>query len=357
VIIILFFLLLLTPILASLAISPNAANAATTLTFGNTSVGSSTNYISTYKDSSKYNLSNPAIIQSITVYFATSRFSAKTAIYSDVNGAPGILLCQSGSQYIRSAGWTKFYLSQKTLSAGTYWLVVITNDRGAQGRISYSGVGVSHVEKKTGVQYSSEFTNSFGTTSSSDAGSASIYASYIPTSNPSPTPTLTPSPTPTPTPEPTPSPTPKPTTTPTSTPSPISTPSATATPKPSATSTPTPTPSSSPAPTTQIGTYSDAGCTTKYASINWGQLTPGTTKTITLYVRNEGSQPATLSKALTNLNPANLSNYLTLNWNYVTQTINPSAVFTLTLSLKVAANATTINNFSFDTIITATSTS
>ena len=81
----------------------------------------------------------------------------------------------------------------------------------------------------------------------------------------------------------------------------------------------------------------------------------GSTKTITIYVRNEGNQGVVLSKALNNWNPTTLSNYIALSWNYANQVINPSATLTVTLSLNVATNTPATSNFSFDTIITAMS--
>jgi hypothetical protein len=89
-------------------------------------------------------------------------------------------------------------------------------------------------------------------------------------------------------------------------------------------------------------------------AINWGTLTLGATKTVTLYVRNQGTTPVTLSKTTTNLTPTTLTSYLTLNWNYVGQTVNPGAVQSVTVSLTVAANTPATSNFSLDMTITAT---
>jgi hypothetical protein len=72
-----------------------------------------------------------------------------------------------------------------------------------------------------------------------------------------------------------------------------------------------------------------------------------------LYVRNEGTQPVTLSKALANWNPTSLSSYLTINWDYNNQTLTPSSTVAVTLSLTVSATTQATANFSFDTIITA----
>jgi hypothetical protein len=189
---------------------------AATSTFGNTEVGSQSFYIANHKDAYKAQLSGLGIIQSISVYFASSRFNAKVAIYSDSSGAPGALISQSTGKYVRSTGWNTFSVTQKALAAGIYWLSVVADSSSARGRISYSGSEIRHVQKQTRAYFGSEFTSSFGSLSLKDAGSVSMYASYTSVS-PSQTPTQTPIPTYTPV--PTFSTTPKPTVTPTSIPS------------------------------------------------------------------------------------------------------------------------------------------
>jgi archaellum component FlaG (FlaF/FlaG flagellin family) len=317
-------------VIATMIPQPNAA--LTTLNVGNTAVGSQSLGIAQYKDGSKIQLLTTATIQSVTVYFASYWFNAKAAIYSDSNGAPAALLSQSSSKYIRSTGWATFSITQSSLSAGTYWLVVRADSSSAKGRVSYGGSGLSHVQKQGGVTYSSEFTSSFGTVSLSDAGSVSIYATFSASSPPTPTATATPTQTPTSTPTPTPSPTKTPSPTPTSTPSPTSS-------------------------SVKFGIYSNSACTSAVSSIPWGQLAPGAVQTLTFYIRNEGTQSITLSKSLANWSPSTLSSYLTLSWNYNGQNLNPSSVLAVTLSLTVAANTPSTTGFSFDTIISgATST-
>ena len=271
-----FTLLLVSPVFASLVVQPVTVNAAATLTFGNTSIGTQSNPISNNKDASKFQLTTPGTIQSITVYFETAKFNVKTAIYSDANGVPGLLISQSGNQYVRSEGWTTFDIPHKTLSEGDFWLAVVADSSSARGRISYSGSETAHVENQ--VSSHNEFTSEFGVISTSDTGSAVIYATFVPltTPTPSPTPTLTATPiststpattqTPLPTLSPvkTPSPTlasvqtqtPVPTQTPAATPSyaalptPASLPTPTSFPTPASVAIPTPTPT--PSPTQEI---------------------------------------------------------------------------------------------------------
>lgn len=97
-----------------------------------------------------------------------------------------------------------------------------------------------------------------------------------------------------------------------------------------------------------VGVYWDASSANKITAIDWGTLEPGTAKSYSVYVRNEGSYALTLSMSTSNWSPSNASNYLTLTWNYSGQTINAGKAITVTLTLTVSENITEISNFSFD---------
>ena len=81
----------------------------------------------------------------------------------------------------------------------------------------------------------------------------------------------------------------------------------------------------------------------------------GTIKTITIFVRNEGTQSVILNKSQTNWNPPIISNYLKLDWDYTNQTLIPSATMKVVLSLTVAANSPATTSFGFDISINAIS--
>ena len=100
-----------------------------------------------------------------------------------------------------------------------------------------------------------------------------------------------------------------------------------------------------------VGVYWDSSFTNKTTAINWGTLDPGTQKSFTMYIRNEGNSAITLSQSTSNWNPSGSSNYLTLTWNYNGQTINAGANIQVTLTLTVSASITGVNNFNFDIII------
>jgi len=110
--------------------------------------------------------------------------------------------------------------------------------------------------------------------------------------------------------------------------------------------------------TAGIGVYSNALGTIPLTSVSWGTLSPGGSQTFTVYIKNEGSSPTTLSPLETsNWSPQSLAttHYLTLNWNYNGQPIAANAVVQITLTLSVASNIQGITTFSFDITIVGSS--
>jgi hypothetical protein len=82
----------------------------------------------------------------------------------------------------------------------------------------------------------------------------------------------------------------------------------------------------------------------------------GTTKNITIYVRNEGNTKFTLQESLLNWKPSTVAAYITVSWDYKNQTLAPGSTTKIALTLAVSQNAQTAGNFTFDHIITATET-
>jgi hypothetical protein len=107
-----------------------------------------------------------------------------------------------------------------------------------------------------------------------------------------------------------------------------------------------------------VGVFSDSACTQTATSIPWGTLNPGTSQTCTIYVKNTGNAPETVSLSTTSWNPSNANTYLTLTWNVPTSTvINAGQNLQASLTLTTASNVGGLTSFSFNIIITGTSTS
>jgi hypothetical protein len=101
-----------------------------------------------------------------------------------------------------------------------------------------------------------------------------------------------------------------------------------------------------------VGVYWDSGCTNQVSSINWGLVAPGSLNNETVYIRNEGTAPVTLSLTTGNWTTG-ASNYIALKWNYSNKTtIQPNIAIPVTLTLEVYPNIANITSFSFDIVIT-----
>ena len=112
---------------------------------------------------------------------------------------------------------------------------------------------------------------------------------------------------------------------------------------------------SSPSSQFGFGVYSDQGCTNRISSFDWGKLTPGMSKNIVVYVRNEGDVPITFQKRMLNINPTNLESYLTVDWDYNGQVLDAGQVLRVLLILRVSSQVLTNINFGYDFVITASS--
>jgi len=102
-----------------------------------------------------------------------------------------------------------------------------------------------------------------------------------------------------------------------------------------------------------MGVYDDRNCAIATTYLDWGTLEPGSTKTITLYIRNEGNQQATIFMTAENWNPVEATGYMHLDWNYSGEILDPKEVVELTLTLSISSTVENILNFSFDVTIGA----
>jgi hypothetical protein len=103
-----------------------------------------------------------------------------------------------------------------------------------------------------------------------------------------------------------------------------------------------------------VGVYQDSGCTQVLATINWGNLTIGSSTTTTIYVKNTGNTQVTLNMTNGNWNPPSAGTYITETWDRENTTLNAGASTPASLVLTVSPSITGITAFSFNTTITGT---
>jgi hypothetical protein len=103
-----------------------------------------------------------------------------------------------------------------------------------------------------------------------------------------------------------------------------------------------------------VGVYSNSACTNNCTSIDWGALSPGGSTTRTVYVKNTGTVPVTLSMATANWSPSNANSYLTVTWNRANYVLAAGSSVSATLTLTASASAGSITDFDFNIVITGT---
>jgi hypothetical protein len=100
--------------------------------------------------------------------------------------------------------------------------------------------------------------------------------------------------------------------------------------------------------------YSDSQCTQPCTTLNMGTVSPGSSASQTIWVKNAGTVPVTLSMAASGWSPSNAGSYLTLSWNRIGYTLNAGASVSATLTLTAASNTGSLTTFSVSATITGT---
>lgn len=100
-----------------------------------------------------------------------------------------------------------------------------------------------------------------------------------------------------------------------------------------------------------VEVYWDVGCTQVVSSINWGNSEPGSSSTRTVYVKNTGTAPMTLSMSCSGWSPAGAENYITVTWDRQGAQVNAGGVVSAVLTLLVSSSVSGITDFSFNIVI------
>jgi hypothetical protein len=103
--------------------------------------------------------------------------------------------------------------------------------------------------------------------------------------------------------------------------------------------------------TVGVGVYSDAAKTIPVSSIDWGMLDPGQSKTVSVYISNNGNVPLNLTMRTENWQPAAAANYISLAWNDNGSQLPAGSVRQIAFTLSVNASITGIQTFTFDSVI------
>ncbi len=89
-------------------------------------------------------------------------------------------------------------------------------------------------------------------------------------------------------------------------------------------------------------------------TISWGEVAPGSSIIVSIYVKNTGNVPMTLAIATANWVPATYGQYLTISWNYLGQAVQAGNLQKIDVPLASVTNSPG-GSFSANIIITGTS--
>jgi hypothetical protein len=101
-----------------------------------------------------------------------------------------------------------------------------------------------------------------------------------------------------------------------------------------------------------VGVFQEYGCTNNLTSLEWGTIFPGDSATRTIYVKNIGTEPITLTMTTTNWNPSNANGPITLTWNRESTTLDVGEVTSARLTSSVSSSISGITTFNMDVVIT-----
>ena len=104
--------------------------------------------------------------------------------------------------------------------------------------------------------------------------------------------------------------------------------------------------------TVNVEAYTDAACTIPATALNAGNVAPGGTVTQTIYIKNTGTVPVTLTMVASNWNPTAAGYYLTLTWNRQNYALDAGKSIPATLTLTATANTGSLTTFSCTVTIT-----
>jgi hypothetical protein len=104
-----------------------------------------------------------------------------------------------------------------------------------------------------------------------------------------------------------------------------------------------------------LGVYWDLGCTQRVDSVDWGTLTPGQVKNITLYIRNEASTaPVFVFESANNWDPIFAYKYIDFVFDSQNAKVQPAEVKKTIFSVAISWDVTNVESFSFNIVLKGT---
>ena len=101
-----------------------------------------------------------------------------------------------------------------------------------------------------------------------------------------------------------------------------------------------------------VGIYSDSACTQNLTGISWGLVRPGESVNRTVYVKNTGNAPITLSMAASGWNPLAANGQIIVTWDKESSSLAAGQSAAATIILTVSSSISGVTDFSVNVVIT-----
>ncbi len=103
-----------------------------------------------------------------------------------------------------------------------------------------------------------------------------------------------------------------------------------------------------------VEVYWDSECTQVVNDMDWGFWEPNSIVNKTVYIKNTGNAPLTLSMSYAGWSPVEAGEYITLSWDKEGTQIVADEVVQAILTLSISNTITGITDFSFNIVIEGT---
>lgn len=90
--------------------------------------------------------------------------------------------------------------------------------------------------------------------------------------------------------------------------------------------------------TIEVETYWDPECQNPRDVMNWGEIEPGKTVETTVYIKSVSNFIVSLTLKLTDWSPPDISNYITITWDYDGTLLKPGEAIPVTMNLETSSS-------------------
>ena len=101
-----------------------------------------------------------------------------------------------------------------------------------------------------------------------------------------------------------------------------------------------------------VGVFADSACTQNLTAVSWGSVYPGESVNRTIYVKNTGNAPITLSMATSGWSPAAANGPISIVWDREGVSLSPGLSISATLTLGVSPSVSGITDFGVNIVVT-----